>query len=73
MNNGDATNCMLKLVELDNSHSSRDGVFAMASDKGGRLEILHWFGSFFSAVIFILRWMNSSISKKKSILPVSTK
>ena len=51
MNNGDATNCMLKLVELDNSHSSRDGVFDMASDKCGRLEILHWFGSFFSLFV----------------------
>ena len=51
MHNGDATNCMLKLVELDNSHSSRDGVFEMASDKCGRLEILHWFGSFFSLFV----------------------
>ena len=38
---GDATDCMLKLVELGNSHKSKDGFFEMTSDKGGRLEILH--------------------------------
>ena len=38
---GDATDCMLKLVELGNSRSSKGGVFEMASDKDGRLEILH--------------------------------
>ena len=42
---GDATDCMLKLVELGNSHKSKGGVFEMTSDKGGRLEILHWAGS----------------------------
>ena len=42
---GDATDCMLKLVELGNSHKSKGGVFEMSSDKGGRLEILHWAGS----------------------------
>ena len=41
LNYGDATDYMLKLVELDNSHNSKGGVFDMASDKGGRLEILH--------------------------------
>ena len=41
---GDATDCMLKLVELVNSHSSKGGVFEMASDKDGRLKILHWSG-----------------------------
>ena len=38
---GDATDCMLKLVELGNSHKSKGGVFEMTFDKGGRLEILH--------------------------------
>ena len=38
---GDTTDCMLKLVELGNSHRSKGGMFEMASDKGGRLEILH--------------------------------
>ena len=48
---GDATDCMLKLLELDNSHSSKGGVFEMASDKGGRLEILHWDGSLSSLFV----------------------
>ena len=39
---GDATDCMLKLVELGNYHSSKGGLFEMASDRCGRLEILHW-------------------------------
>ena len=38
---GDATDCMLKLVELGNSHKSKGGVFEMTSDKGGRLGKLH--------------------------------
>ena len=42
---GDATDCMLKLVELGNSHKSKGGVFEMTSDEGGRLEILYWAGS----------------------------
>ena len=42
---GDATDYMLKLVELGNSHSSKGSVFEIASDKGDRLEILHWDGS----------------------------
>ena len=32
---GDATDCMLKLVELRNSHRSKGGVFEMPSDNGG--------------------------------------
>ena len=48
---GDATDCMLKLVELGNFHSSKCGVFEMASDKGGRLEILYWSGSFSSLFV----------------------
>ena len=39
---GDATGCMLKSVELGNSYRSKGGVFEMASDKGGRLDILQW-------------------------------
>ena len=31
---GDATDYMIKLVELNNSQSSKGGVFEMASDKG---------------------------------------
>ena len=45
LNYGDITDCILKLLELDNSHGSKGGVFEMVSDKGGRLEILHWVGS----------------------------
>ena len=48
---GDATDYMLKLVELGNSHSSKGGVFEMASDKGGRLEILYWAGSLSSLCV----------------------
>ena len=43
---GDATDCMLKLVELGNSHSSKGGLFEMASDRGSRLEIFHWSSTF---------------------------
>ena len=46
-----ATDCMLKLVELVNSHSSKVSLFEMASYRGGRLEILHWLGSFFSLFV----------------------
>ena len=42
---------MLKLVEWGNSHSSKGGVFEMISDKGGRLEILHWARSLSSLYI----------------------
>ena len=38
---------MLKLVQLGNSHRSNSALFEMASDRGGKLEILHWSGSFF--------------------------
>ena len=48
---GDTTDCMLKLVELGNSHKSKGGVFEMTSDKGGRLEILHWVGSLSSMFV----------------------
>ena len=47
----DATDCMLKLVELDNSHRSKGSVFEMASDKGVRLETLYWSGSFSSLFV----------------------
>ena len=39
---GDATNCMLKVVELGNYCISKGGVLEITSDKGGILEILHW-------------------------------
>ena len=42
---------MLKLVELGNSRSSKGRVFDMASDKGRRLEILHWSDSFSSLFV----------------------
>ena len=47
---------MLKLVELGNSHSSNGALFEMASNRGGRLEILHWSGSFFS--LFVEKYNN---------------
>ena len=42
---------MFKLVELGNCHNFKDGVFEMASDKGGKLETLHWSDSFSSFFI----------------------
>ena len=42
---GDATDCMLKLVELGISHKFKGDFFEMTSNKGDRLEILHWVGS----------------------------
>ena len=38
----DSTNCMIKLMELGNIHKSKEGMFEMTSDNGGRLETLHW-------------------------------
>ena len=45
---GDAIDCILKLAELGNYHSSKGGVFEIASDRGDRLETLYWSGSFLS-------------------------
>jgi len=39
------------LVELGNSYRSKGGVFEMASDKGGRLDILHWADSLSSMFV----------------------
>ena len=39
------------MVELGNSRSSKGGLFEMVSDRGGRLEILHWSGSFSSLFV----------------------
>ena len=38
---GDATGCILKLVELENYHSAKGGIFEMVSDRGGRSKSLH--------------------------------
>ena len=51
LNYDDATDCMFKLVEFGNYHSSKGGVFEIASDKGGRLEILDWSSSFSSMFV----------------------
>ena len=51
---GDASDCMLKLVELCNYHKSKGDVFELASGRGGRSEILNWSGSFSS--LFIERY-----------------
>ena len=37
-----AINCMLKSVELGKYYKSKYGVFEIVSDRGGRLETLHW-------------------------------
>ena len=39
---GDSSDCMIKLMDIGNYHKSKRGIFEMNSDKGGRLEILHW-------------------------------
>ena len=46
-----ATACMLKLVELGNSPSSKGGLFEIAYDTSDRLEILYWSDSFSSLFI----------------------
>ena len=33
---------MIKLMELGSIHKSKEGIFEMSSDNGGRLETLHW-------------------------------
>ena len=45
---------MLKLVELRYHHKSKGGVFEIAFDRGGRLEILHWLGYLY--ILFIKRY-----------------
>ena len=47
----DATDCMLKLVELVNTYSSKGGLFDMASDRGCKSKILRWSGSFSSLFV----------------------
>ena len=39
---GDSSDCMIKLMELGNIHKSKEDIFEMTSDNGGRLETLHW-------------------------------
>ena len=38
----DSSDCMIKLMDIGNCHKSKRGIFEMTSDKGGRLETLHW-------------------------------
>ena len=38
---GDSSDYMIKLMELGSIHKSKEGVFEMTSDNGGRLETLH--------------------------------
>ena len=37
----DASDCILKLIELGNFHNFNGGIFELASNKGGRLETLY--------------------------------
>ena len=37
---------MLKLAELENYHKPKSSIFEIESNRGDRLEILHWSGSF---------------------------
>ena len=39
---GDSTDCVIKLMELGSIHKSKEGIFEMTSNNGGRLETLHW-------------------------------
>ena len=48
---GDASNCMVKLVVLGNSHKQKGRVFELESDKGGRLETLNWSNYLSSSII----------------------
>ena len=41
---GDSSDCMIKLMDIGNYHKSNGCIVEMTSDKGGRLEILHWSG-----------------------------
>ena len=43
---GDATDCMMNLVELENIYVYKCGLFDIVSYRSGRLEILHWSGFF---------------------------
>ena len=43
---GDASDCMMRLVDLGNCNKSKGCVFEMTSDNGGRLETLHWYSPF---------------------------
>ena len=36
---------MIKVMELGSIHKSKEGIFEMTSDNGGRLETLHWFNT----------------------------
>ena len=39
---GDASDFVVKFMELGNIHKSKEGIFEMTSDNGGRLETLYW-------------------------------
>ena len=39
---GDSSDYMIKLIDIGNCYKSKGGIFEITSDKGGRLEILHW-------------------------------
>ena len=38
---GDSTDCMIKLMELGSIHKSKENIFEMTFDNGGRLETLY--------------------------------
>ena len=42
LKSGDSSDCMMKLIELGNIYKSKEGIFEMTSDNGGRLETLYW-------------------------------
>ena len=47
---GDSSDCMMRLMDLGNYHKSKEGVFEMTADNGGRLETLHWSGPFSKSI-----------------------
>ena len=47
---------MIKLMDIGNCHKSKGGIFQMTTDKGGRLETLHWSGPY--SKLFVSDWSN---------------
>ena len=50
---GDSTDYMIKLVELGSIHKSKEGIFEMTSDNGGRIETLHWSNPLSRVIIIV--------------------
>lgn len=63
---------MLKLVKLGNFHKPNGRLFELASDRGGRLDALHWSGSFLPLFIHIYSdFVRIGETRKTSIYDLS--